>query len=787
MHIKKILLVTLAILLTGCAAYKELKPEPEVNFLENGYLELKDDKDLFELSEGKKYFMKFPGPVSSNIYLVIEAEPRELIRYFVTRDFEKEDGPMAKMPDKSLKRGVHSVYELDPATPTFFWVIDTVKHDLLLDAKYRYVAAWRYKFENSYNRYQNLFEENSVDRANYNALGTTLSSEQLDVESELNSVRAKTAQLSVIQAGLAEIESIFPPDIKNSSDPAYLDYTELKINVDNELVFQEKYNNILSVFNTEKETRGNSAGFAASLSDFRKYLSKSDEVKPAIKNEICTRLSPRLNETLLYFENEIRDKRNRERIELNTMDLEKLFIICKSAAPAELRAMSLFIDNYNNKLDALEYSNEQFRKIRDEVANLKSWPTNTFYKEIQRKTYDVKRNLPDKSTSSFGKYKSYRCSTLLEAAIVSLHNEISRYEKDYEQANATVQKINARRQKSDYSGIIRLLKQNNLSFLNNHYSNVDQLSMYAQRDAIKSSLRKNAFASAESALRNLHEDRTYLSYNSIRNEKSAIVRVWEDSLMTRIEKQSVSRVNAFINRNLAALDGVSQLYSSEAFAPAHSLQFASGLNSQIVGRKTQLAQTMDRYKTVTFPSRAIETIYRDFSRDIGDNGVKKARAIITHGQFYKGSDKNINNLVAECDPDIPKTITKPAQYRKIYVIPTTDNATGNNSYAFKLNIQIPSDAKFPVYDVNIKLAQEVATQAARSQWYESISINGSLIKNEGRFSITSPGADNDYECQVTPVRTNKGQDNIFEVKFDHNSLRAYEFSVMVQKPIIRKN
>ena len=60
MNLKKYIYL-LFILYAGCAAYKELKPEPDVSFLENGYIELKDDDDFFELDEGKKYFLEEKG------------------------------------------------------------------------------------------------------------------------------------------------------------------------------------------------------------------------------------------------------------------------------------------------------------------------------------------------------------------------------------------------------------------------------------------------------------------------------------------------------------------------------------------------------------------------------------------------------------------------------------------------------------------------------------------------------------------------------------------------------
>jgi hypothetical protein len=62
-----------------------------------------------------------------------------------------------------------------------------------------------------------------------------------------------------------------------------------------------------------------------------------------------------------------------------------------------------------------------------------------------------------------------------------------------------------------------------------------------------------------------------------------------------------------------------------------------------------------------------------------------------------------------------------------------------------------------------------------------------LLKNEGRFSITAPSAANDYECQVTPVQMNKDGNNILEVVFTANGFKVIPVSIMVQKPIIKKN
>ena len=66
-------------------------------------------------------------------------------------------------------------------------------------------------------------------------------------------------------------------------------------------------------------------------------------------------------------------------------------------------------------------------------------------------------------------------------------------------------------------------------------------------------------------------------------------------------------------------------------------------------------------------------------------------------------------------------------------------------------------------------------------------MNGKVLKNEGRFRIVAPAADNNYECQITPVQMTKDADNILEVKFKYPALKVFEVSAMAQKPIIKKN
>jgi hypothetical protein len=192
-------------------------------------------------------------------------------------------------------------------------------------------------------------------------------------------------------------------------------------------------------------------------------------------------------------------------------------------------------------------------------------------------------------------------------------------------------------------------------------------------------------------------------------------------------------------------------------------------------------------KQFEFPAKAIRLLYEQFVRTPDDNGVLKARAIIAHSRHYAGDDKEIKMRVSEVDPLLAKWITKPTEYRRVFVIPVTDNQKGKNKYVVRFNIKIPTEAMFPVYDVNIKLPKEVAQDAAAAQWYDEISLNGKQLKNEGRFTITAPMASNNYECQITPVQMNKDTKNFLELVFHSAGFKVLQVSVTVQKPIIKKN
>ena len=69
----------LLLMLSGCAGYKELQPDPELLPAERGYIELKHGKDNFELKEGKKYFLKVPAPPEDHFYFLLVTPSKHAI------------------------------------------------------------------------------------------------------------------------------------------------------------------------------------------------------------------------------------------------------------------------------------------------------------------------------------------------------------------------------------------------------------------------------------------------------------------------------------------------------------------------------------------------------------------------------------------------------------------------------------------------------------------------------------------------------------------------------------
>jgi hypothetical protein len=304
---------------------------------------------------------------------------------------------------------------------------------------------------------------------------------------------------------------------------------------------------------------------------------------------------------------------------------------------------------------------------------------------------------------------------------------------------------------------------------------------------IEQAIDQQQWANAESSLESLYRDNLFVRPDKIEFLKNWTVRNYEDSLKQVIEAVSIRNADNVIENYQYSFTNVDSLYASTALYPVYTLTFTSGSREDLEQNNREIESKMTSLRKDKFPATAITNLYREFSQNPQDNGVLKARAIVIHGKNYSGTDQKIQNLVAECDPNAAKWITKPTVYRKIYALPTTTNKTGTNEYLVRINLQIPSEAQFPVFDVNVKLPEEIARRAGSEQWYNEITFNKKILKNEGRFTITAPSAENNYEAQITPLQVQKSGSNVLEIRFNFAAFKVFEVSLMAQKPIIKKN
>ncbi|MBL7996005.1 hypothetical protein JNM05_11600 [bacterium] len=788
MRIKTFGIISLLLILNGCAAFTELKPKPDIIPTEGTYIELKNDKKYFELKKDKKYFIKFPRIREDHFYLVLNISHKSLINSYLTQKFNDGKGVITKVNDETHIIDSISVFPLDSASINFFWVIDSVRQDHLLRLDYRYVPVWRYKWEVKHVELENGLKQNRVDRNSYNALGSGFTFESFDFDKAAGEIQTKSQAINRVNEELESIKKTFPDDIVSYNDIAYQNYKQLVADIAEELKFQSDYLLTIQIFQAEFKTRQDTAAFVKTVPALLDYMNQKERWPLNVSTEAKKTFGARLPGVFWHYDGILRNKNDVKPITVEIGNIELLHKASADSVSNDFSALASFVRQYNIHAEKYVPFTPDFAALKSKVSSRKSWPDSNFYPGILTELSAVKSRIPKVDVNAFGNYKTYRCVGLLTRESQESQKSVSLLEALYQRANGLVPQINSMKDRSDFQPIIRLLKKNSdLDFFVAHYADVDQLSLNQQKISISSALKDSQWAGAELHLRGLHIDQEFLNFNAIAAVKNQTVKTLEEEFFTGVENISKQTAAQFIESHKLTADTVENLYKSAAFKPVHDITFYTGSEKEFNKRKKAMSDRLDVMKNETFPATAIEALYTDFTSNINNNGVAKARAVATHGKYYKGNDKKIINIVAECDTRMAKWITKPTQYRKFYVLPVTSNKNGTNEYLFRLNVQIESEAQFPVFDINIKLPEEVAQSSGLSQWYDEITINKKAIKNEGRFSITSPTAGNSYECQITPVQMSKGGDNILEVRFKHNSFKVFEVSVMAQKPIIKKN
>ncbi len=757
-----------------------------------GTLSLRMVKTAFELKKEKKYFIQFPSPQEDNFYLVLTIPPKKYFRSFLTPQLidKKKYGEMIK--DESTSDTL-SVYPISKNGAGYYLLIDKVSSDVVLKTNYRYAPQWRYKFENKYAEFQSILQKNRFDRKNYLSIGNGNHLEGLNYAVTIESLKSHSAELEKLYKELLSIESIFPKSILNSKDQAYQDYLKLKADLEDEMAFQEDYSATVSFFSKEFYSRNNPAEFIKSVDEFTAYFSNKAKHPSTVISEAQNVIKGRLTEVVPFYDQRLSGKEDAKPFDeiYMTSNLYRTRLLYEASGlpiPPEYNALVKFVKDFDAKALSMQNAKDTMKYVTGVVNNYNQMPDDEFFRIAVRKTSYIKEALPSAIDETYGKYQSFKSTKQLNDEIAAFGTETDKTLAAYREAEALVPQLNALKTQRDYSTMLGILKQNShLYFLSDKYKLLDKMSVDEQGNSIRGALETNNWSQSECLLRKLFEDMNFLNPAEIYPLKKTVVDNYEDSLYTRIDSASRVRITQFLDANVNTLENVDSLYSDTVFVPVYNITFSSGSRNELVERKNNLIADLGKMRDNEFPARAIKQLYEQFTANPSDNGVLKASAIVSHGKHYKADDKKTKQRISECDPYAAKWITKPKEYRRVFVLPVTDNKKGKNKYVVRFNVNIETEANFPVYDVNVKLPKEIARNAATSQWYESIMLNKKPLKNEGRFVITAPSAENDFECQITPVQMNKDKNNILEITFYDDSFKVYTFSTMVQKPIIKKN
>jgi len=776
----------------GCAPYKQLQPKPELSPAEAGYIELKNNKKDFELKKQKKYFIAFPATQEENFYLVLSIPQKKTFTGFFSQELVNKKLPGKKIADES-ETDTQYVFPLARGSMGYFFM-EGIGADLVLHSTYRYTPKWRFKFENKAALFNETLEKNRVDRAPYQSIGNGSHLDGINYKDAIDTVARNRSNIDNVYKQLLAIESIFPQSILNSQDEAYLNYKKLKGAIEEEMQFDDAYLATLTFLMTEFNSRGNPLELVKAVDAFITFFSQKEKITPAAVAEARSVLSSRLVEVVPFYNQRLKGKNDFKPFEQETYFVNELLRITdlyKTAGmpmPPDYAALARFVREYNERSRALLAAEDSLRAITEAVAGDATMPADNYFPALVKKAKNVLDATPKTLDDTYGDYVNYNCAENLNAEITTFTQKASTDLSGYQEAEATVPQLNELKARKDYSTMLGILKQKmHLGFLMKKYAALDKMSVEQQGIEIGQALSSRSWAQSEALLRKLHEDNNFLNPAEILHIKRAVVEDYEDSLYTRVDRYSRARINKFAEENYKTVENVDSLYTDSVFLPAWNITFSSGSHAELIQRKNDLIAHLAKMKEDEFPAKSIELMYKDFLKQPDENGILKARAIVTHGKYYKGNDNKIKQRIAECDPTLAKWIVEPKTYRRVFATPLTSNRRGKNKYMVRFMINIETEANFPVYDVNIKLPKEIAQNAASEQWYDQITLNRKVLKNEGRFTISAPTAANNFECQITPVQMTKGKGNILEITFTHPSYKVHQISVMVQKPIIKKN
>ena len=488
-------LATVALVLMSCAPYAQLKPKPELSGVEQGYIELKNDKKDFELKKQKKYVIAFPAPTEDNFYVALNVPSKKKMTSFFSNSYANNKTPGEKIKDETLWPDSISVYAINTRSQAYYWFMEVGGEDFVLHMKYRYAPQWRFKFETKASEYNSTLAKNIVDRNAYKGIGSTTQLDGFNFAAAADTVKRHEAALEAVYKELLAIESIFPARIVNSADPAYQNYRKLRANLEDEMNFQKAYLAALDFFAKEKASRQNPAEFMSHLDDFISYFANKSILAPYVVNESQRVLKSRFEEVMPFLAMRMSGKEDVTPFDSAlyfTPSLGRMVTLHEKAdiaVPQDLAQMTKFVVDFNARAKTLLALKDTMDRIAKYVKDGPQMPSDDFFKGVVARLTAVQNAIPARMDDQYGKFAGYKCALAFNAEIAKLGSEVALHLGECHQAEILVQQVNMFKAQGDFRSMVGLLAQaKQLGFLLDKYRDLDRLAIEQQMKTIKSSL-----------------------------------------------------------------------------------------------------------------------------------------------------------------------------------------------------------------------------------------------------------------------------------------------------------
>lgn len=729
--------MTVLVLFAGCASYKELQPDPLISPDESGFRHVYDGDKVFIVREEEKLFIRFPSPPADKFALILKTPPKSAVSSLLTRDFDAVGGSLQPITDETLGNDTLSVYPIDLWTSNYAWVVTDVRREMPLMLQYRYAPRWRYVFETRSASFKDSLAGSRADRTTFEAIRPGFNVDEISLKLEVGQLGGPHDRARSLRNELDHLKGLFPDDIAGSKDTAYLEYLELTRNLEEEIEFHEAFFALLEFLQIERANRGKPEQFLSDAPRMTAFMQLKDRYPARIRESMKQLILPRIAETTEYFGGFLKTKNDLDLI-LSLDPLVDLVKACEMDLPADLSRFIRFVSRFNAGASAVGTFQGEADRIESE-STWNRWPGDSLYSSLLRRVKDATEGLPDPKTLGMETEKNFPSAVLLDRSTRAAHARAAALQH-----------------------------------------------MYLQAEGAALAIRRNDWSKAESGLKAIWEQRDSDDSGALVKQRNTILRLGEEEIHDRVLERSRLRAESYINSNALTVRDIPALYGDSAFTPIYTSRFSMGGVDLVSRRREGIRRQMNSLRDVTFPETAVTSLYRALQKADESTAAQFGLAIVEHGKLYKGEDAQVKGLVNEFNAAVPKTISRAKEYRKVFALPVRKSGRGHE-YLVRLRLRIPSDAKFPVYDVSIKLPEVVASGGRNERWYQSITINNKPIKNEGRFRITAPLRANNFESLISPVQTDKQGNNILELRFVHPEPRLFEISAMAQVPIIRKH